>query len=803
MLAFLSLTPEGTHRDALAETFWESGKLGSVRQALYELRQLPGADSWLRDDDGVVRVLAETDVAHFANAVSRGDTTEALARYGGELLTGHRDLAAPRYDEWLAANREWISALHLEALVGEAERLESLGEWDAAKGLILAALEVDQLNEALYRMGMRLAYAAGDSTGALWLYRQCVSRLERELGESPSDATRELAGSIGEQASARTGLRTSSSLDLLPAELLRLLQTVALSGGPLGVHGTAAVMGLSDFEVAERMSALEEGGWLDSQLHVSAQRLGAVMGSITPAVKQLLHKRIAEVLAAGPHTDDALVAHHLLGASRARDAAPHLIGAARAAIARAALEEATTHLFMAAWAAFDLPEGRLEAYSLLEGVASQRGDQELQNAALAAAESLALELQDDLQLADVRLRRSRQRLSQGRVGEGLELALDALEIANRIGSRALLAKARNAVGAGHYFAGDLDGASAAFASNLEAEDMIERYRAYSNLASLTAMRGNGEEAYGQFEAALTLARSIGPQADVAATLNNLAATADRLGEYAKAVRHFREGIAVSRRNQAADREGRMLTNLAAVYARQGQLGPAWNTAEEVEELADKIAAPRLRLSAIELKADVQHHCGLLGPALTNLATALEIAGQLEDERKALSLTAHVRTLEALDSGDLSGAVAAISALDEARLTDDAPWLWFELARASRAADEALDLAHRVKLEAWPAHLRIVADIVYLRAALLTGADEACLRLAAEAARRLTGSLATAEIVERPLGLLLLALHAAGSADESVPEYVMDELAEQGAGLPRTLRTELLLQPQVWLASLRR
>lgn len=243
----------------------------------------------------------------------------------------------------------------------------------------------------------------------------------------------------------------------------------------------------------------------------------------------------------------------------------------------------------------------------------------------------------------------------------------------------------------------------------------------------------------------------------------------------------------------------MLTNLAAVYARQGQLGPSWNTAEEVEELSDAISAPRLKLSAIELKADVQRLCGMLGHARASLASALEIAAQLEDERKVLTLTALLATIESLASGEFAGAEMAIAALDAERLTDNAPWLWLDLALAARDASQALAYLDKVGVESRLAHHRVVADIASVRAALLPGADAACLRAATEATYRLPGALDALEIVERPLGRLLLSL----TPTRTPPTAVVAELAEQGAGLPRVMRDSLQLQPGQWLAHLKR
>ncbi len=322
---------------------------------------------------------------------------------------------------------------------------------------------------------------------------------------------------------------------------------------------------------------------------------------------------------------------------------------------------------------------------------------------------------------------------------------------------------------------------------------------------------------------------------MAATLNNLAATAERIGDYPRAVRHFKEGIDVARRNQAADREGRMLANLAIVYARQGQLGPAWNTAEEVEEVAGRLSAPRLRLSAIELEADIQRLCGMLEPAMTTMQMALAIAKDIGDQRKVLSLTAQRMTIESVASGELRRAEDALAALEAERLTDVVHWLWLELSLAARDAQQAVAYWSRAQADDRSAHHRLVADIAAVRAGLLAGlgrspgagramsagvglvdrAREAAARLAGNATE--AGSLDGNGIVERPLGRLLLALRQASTeAGRPVPRHgghhllphgfevpaaVTDEVDEQAMGLPRAMAEQLRQQPKRWLAAL--
>lgn len=811
LMAMLALKESGLRRDALAELIWPPGKLASLRQALYELRRLPGAGTWLLDGDELVRIDAFCDVAEFERALRSGDTTKALRLYAGDLLGDQAAIDSPAYEDWLTESRARLAELRIAALSREAARLEAEGSLEDARATLLAALALNPLDESLYRTAMRVAYALGDARQAKEFYAACVKTLRDELGLEPEAETRELAGLIERSEP----LATPIDLSALSGGTLRLLQAVAIAEGALGVKGIAAVVERPEFEVAADIAGLERGAVVDEHLVVSQRHLEAAKASVPPALRRLLHERVADQLEVTAGADDAVVARHLLAAGKPREAAPRLVLAARRAIEGARLGPAAELLYQALWAGFELPDLRLEAMLLLEGTASQRGDDALQDEVLAAAEVLAWELQSDLMLAEVRMRRSRQQLLRGKVGEGLELALEALEIATRLGDGALTARARNALGGAHYFAGDLDGAAAVYAANVEAPDLVERYRAHSNLGSLAAMRGAVDEATLHFESALTLARAIGPKADVAATLNNVAATAERVGDYQRAVRHFREGIALSRSNQAGAHEARMLVNLAVVYARQGQLGPAWNTAAEVEELAEERSDARLRLSAVELKADVMRLCGMLSEAESGMREAREAAEAIKDERKLISLSAQLETVRAVRSGELAAAEPAITAVAEARLTDVAPWLWLELALAAKDAATARAYLAKVNLDARLAHLGLVAAVATVRTALLPGATGADLASARAAASEIgskgdEGALDSLEIVEGPLGRLIVAAwEAAGGptgalahlAGFELPQAVVSEVEEQAKGLPVELAAALRLQPRRWLASL--
>lgn len=824
LLALLARSHKSVEREELAELLWEPGKLASVRQALYELRKLPGADGWLIEDGSTVRLVSESDVTHF-EAASRNDSERATTLYTGPFLEGFKDLGVPAFTDWVANERDALGREYLTVLKLEAARLEREGQLAAARLRVQEALEMDALDESLYRTGMRLSYAEGDLVRARELYTRCVRMLREEFGAEPAEEAQRLAAMIEREER----LPAPIGLTGLPDQQLRLLQALAVGAGALGVNDTAEVLERDSFEVANDLAALQGRGLVDAHLGVDVQVLTQVLTSMPVAVRRLLHERAAEVLITGPKVDDAVVAQHLLAGGNPAAAAPRFLSAAKDCIERSDLHAAVNNLFRVLWAdgGTAVNSVRLDAVILLEGIASQRAEDDLQDAALDEVRRLAWARQSDPHLAEYNLRQSRRELKRGQLGEALERALEALAIGHRLEDETLIARSRTAAGGVQFYSGDLDGAAESFRSNLDVANEVERFRANNNLGSLNAMRGNLSEAYACFDRALTLARAHASKAEVGATLNNLAATAERLSDYGRAVRHFREGLDLARRAKANTVEGQMLVNLAVVYARQGHLGPAWNTVLEVEELSQQYKDPRLLVHVLEQKGEVLRHCGLASEALDTLREAVAGAEKLNDERKVLALKAQLATLEYVEAdGAFEAVESAITALSSARLSDISPWLWTELALNASSPQQVEQLLAGNGGSLTNRHIRMVAEVARLRASLLPGGD---LVSGAVPLRQLTDKslavaegagggagqqpdhridLASLEVSECPYGWWLVKQWLKRSSDTSPAIRIAREAAEaagetgpllqqQGLGLPKRLREAHGQLPKRW------
>ena len=277
-------------------------------------------------------------------------------------------------------------------------------------------------------------------------------------------------------------------------------------------------------------------------------------------------------------------------------------------------------------------------------------------------------------------------------------------------------------------------------------------------------------------------------------------------------------VAETGQARAADAEGRVLLNLAVVYGRLGELGPSWNTAAEVEEMAEEQGDPRSRMLACEQRAEVYRLCGRHREALASFDDAARVAASVDDERKVVSLRAQRAAALACwhgDPGDLEEARTAVDDVEAAGLRDVAAWLRLEVAATApdvATARRWLDGAEEDVAD--NDHVGFVTDLVRLRTGLLADARAAervraaaaCERLAA---RALAGADAAPVLFdEGPHARLLVEvwrLRQDGDADGPALDHALarcrEELAAQAAGLPRALAAGRVGRPDEWLLGL--
>lgn len=230
-------------RDYLASLLW--GQSGaerarqSLRQAFTTLRTLLPAEMALalrasQQHASLDAGCVALDVREFEAALARGDLAglrQAADLYRGDLLEG-MNLGEPVFDEWLAAERQRLRALCLqarEALLDQELRLPNhSGAIEAAQRLLAA----DPAHESAHRALMRSYAAQGRRDVALRQYRICSEALRRALDVAPDARTDALLEEIriAEVPAARPGRRSILVVDDEPVTRAMLQGLLAEAG---------------------------------------------------------------------------------------------------------------------------------------------------------------------------------------------------------------------------------------------------------------------------------------------------------------------------------------------------------------------------------------------------------------------------------------------------------------------------------------------------------------------------------------------------------------------------------------------
>lgn len=216
LLAFLAYHSQKSQaREVLIEMFWpdttpESGR-HNLSHALSSLRhqlEPPGvpAGAVLVADRFSVELSPEaftTDVADFERALRTATQArnapdqmpllaQALETYKGPLL--------PDYDEdWIVPEQERLAQRFQQAAAQLIGLREKAGDTEGALEIARRAVSLDPVREEANRELLRLLTATGQIEAALRHYREYARVLDRELGEEPGSALRQMAGQIEAQ----------------------------------------------------------------------------------------------------------------------------------------------------------------------------------------------------------------------------------------------------------------------------------------------------------------------------------------------------------------------------------------------------------------------------------------------------------------------------------------------------------------------------------------------------------------------------------------------------------------------------
>lgn len=209
LLAYLGVAaPRGFHRrDQLLAVFWadqdEERARASLNRACYFLRKELG-DGVLLSRGGEEIGLSDErfwcDASAFGVLLERGQLSDALDLFRGDLLPGFYASNAQAFEAWLERERARLRDRAAEAAWALADREEATGNHAGAAQWARRGVELAPFTEAGVRKLLTLLDRAGDRAAAAHAYDRFAARIDTELELSPSPETRRLIESIRARA---------------------------------------------------------------------------------------------------------------------------------------------------------------------------------------------------------------------------------------------------------------------------------------------------------------------------------------------------------------------------------------------------------------------------------------------------------------------------------------------------------------------------------------------------------------------------------------------------------------------------
>jgi DNA-binding SARP family transcriptional activator len=200
LIAYLALHPRPVHRDQLLEAFWPNADprltRPRLRQAVRDARRLLGSAIageheryWLDragadvDVDDLERLLTAAKIAEpeDAEALLEG----ALGLFSGEPLAGS-DYA------WSEGAVRRLRSTYVDLMEQVGRRRLEAGAASAALDAAERVLEIDALNESVWRLAMEAESALGLREAVAERYERLQALLNGRLGLEPAQETRHL-----------------------------------------------------------------------------------------------------------------------------------------------------------------------------------------------------------------------------------------------------------------------------------------------------------------------------------------------------------------------------------------------------------------------------------------------------------------------------------------------------------------------------------------------------------------------------------------------------------------------------------
>lgn len=200
LLCYLAVKQSAVPREELTELLWAKGKRKNLRQELYRLKKLPGAENWLRLENDSVLVDVRTDLDDLEKTLHQQDFQKTIklfqAKIDKQFLVGIEPQNTPMFADWLEQKRVEINTFLTTVLQKHVKDLKDAGRLNEATEFARKLISQDPLNESFHRTIMQLEFKQGNLQAALEQYEICRYKLAKELDATPLPETIELAQEI-------------------------------------------------------------------------------------------------------------------------------------------------------------------------------------------------------------------------------------------------------------------------------------------------------------------------------------------------------------------------------------------------------------------------------------------------------------------------------------------------------------------------------------------------------------------------------------------------------------------------------
>ena len=200
LLATLVVGPPGfRRRDSLLALLWpeldEARARAALNQAVRFLRrELGGSSDSVILSRGVEEVGIDPsaiwcDATVFRDLMDRGEFSDALRLYRGDLLEGFFAEQGAGFEDWVGRERELLRASAARAARAVAGSLERERNFTPAVAAARRAVELADADERVMRELLQLLDRLGDRAGALQAYSSFENRLSVEFDVAPAAET--------------------------------------------------------------------------------------------------------------------------------------------------------------------------------------------------------------------------------------------------------------------------------------------------------------------------------------------------------------------------------------------------------------------------------------------------------------------------------------------------------------------------------------------------------------------------------------------------------------------------------------